>query len=285
MSNDGVEFSLNGSYKFQNGLEVGLTANYSYAKNKVINITYDPNGTNIDPKLLKGKPYGTQFGLHSLGLFSTADDKNHDGVIDSLDGYKVIQFGAVRPGDVKYADINHDNKIDTKDITVIGNPTYPSSTFGFTPNATWKGFDLSLFFQGAAGASINIANFQSQPFSNNKSNTGYEYYNNYWMPNRQNATYPRLDAPLADNNTQFSDFWLRNSNYLRLKNLILGYKVPSKVLKYAGMKSFRVYFSGQNLYTFSKVKFIDPEEQVVPTASTYFYPLQKVYTFGVDVTF
>ncbi len=182
MSNNGVEFSLNSSYKFSSGIEVGLAANYSYARNKVVNITYDPNGTNIDPSLLKGKPYGTQFGYHSLGLFKTSDDKNHDGVIDSLDGYRVTQFGQVRPGDVKYADINHDGVIDAKDLTVVGNPIYPNTTFGFTPSITWKGFDLSIFFQGSAGASISIANFQSQPFSNNKSNTGYEYFNNYWRP-------------------------------------------------------------------------------------------------------
>jgi hypothetical protein len=248
---------------------------------------YETDATFNNPnRRMTGRPFGTQFGYHAIGLFTTADDKNHDGTIDSIgDGYNVVQFGGLRPGDVKYADLNHDGKIDEKDLTVIGNPIYPNTTYGFTPSIALYGFDLSLFFQGAAGASINIANFQSQPFSNNKSNTGYEYFNNYWKPDRQNATYPRLDAPLTDNNTQVSDFWLRNSNYLRLKNLIFGYRIPAKILNPAGIKSLRAYFSGQNLLTFSQVKFIDPEEQVVPTASTYFYPIQKVYTVGVDVTF
>lgn len=287
MSNDGVEFSLNYNYKFPNGIEVGFSANYSYVKNKLVKTVETSATYNNLNRRITGRQLNTPFGLHAMGLFTMADDKNYDGKIDSLDGYKVIQFGDIHPGDVKYADLNNDGKIDVNDQTVIGYPTYPSVTYGFTPTISWKGFDLSLFFQGVAQASINIANFQSQPFSNNKSNSSYEYFNNYWRTDRQNAIYPRLGdyGALSDNNTQYSDFWMRNSSYLRLKNLVFGYTIPAQFTKFIGIKTLRAYYSGQNLFTFSSVKFIDPEEAVVNTAATYFYPLQKVNTFGLDVTF
>ena len=285
MSNNGAEFSVTGSYKFENGIHVGLTGNYSYAKNKVIKTFEDPTTYENPNRRRTGRQLDTPFGYQSEGLFTTDDDINHDGVIDSLDGYDVIQFGTLYPGDVRYADLNGDGIIDPNDETVIGNPRYPSVTYGFTPTFAWKGFDLSLFFQGTAKVSTYIANFQTQPFSNNKSNSSYEYYDNYWRPDRQDGIYPRLTSPLTVNNTQYSDFWMRNSGYLRLKNAVLGYKIPSKIIRRVGIKTLRAYFSGQNMLTFSKIKFMDPEEAERNTAATYFYPITKVYTLGLDVTF
>jgi TonB-linked SusC/RagA family outer membrane protein len=290
MLNNGIEIAINSSHKFSNGIDVGLTGNFSYAENKVVK-TFETAATRNNPNRQRtGRQLNTPFGYHSLGLFSVNDDKNHDGKIDTLDGYRVKQFAAIRPGDIKYADLSGpdgvpDGKIDQNDETVIGYPTYPAITYGFTPTFAWKGFDLSLFFQGAGKVSLYIANFQTQPFANNKSNTSYEYFDNYWRLDRQDARYPRLGAPLTGNNTQYSDFWMSNSSYLRLKNAVIGYRIPSKITSLVGIKSLRAYFSGQNLLTLSKIKFMDPEEAVVNTAATYFYPIQKVYTFGLDVTF
>jgi hypothetical protein len=191
----------------------------------------------------------------------------------------------LRPGDVKYQDVNGDGVIDSKDEKVIGNPTYPAITYGFTLNAAWKGFDLSLFFQGATIASINTQNFQTVPFRNSLSNASYEFYNNYWTPDRPNAKYPRVYTSANVNNTQGSDFWTKNTGYLRLKNITIGYSLPVTIAKLVGMKTCRAYVCGQNLLTFSKLKFMDPEEAVVPTEKTYFYPNQKVYTVGLDLTF
>src|SRR5690606_25750741 len=108
-----------------------------------------------------GRAYNTPFGYHALGLFSMQEDKNGDGIINEADGYTITQFGELHPGDIKYADIDGpdgkpDGKIDSYDETVIGYPVYPFISYGFTPSATWKGFDLSLFFQGSALSSFNI---------------------------------------------------------------------------------------------------------------------------------
>ncbi|MFO7657738.1 MAG: TonB-dependent receptor [Bacteroidales bacterium] len=285
MSNNGIEISLKARHNLANGMKINLAGNFSYAKNKMVYTFEDSSSYNNPERRRTGRQIGTQFGYHSLGLFTTDDDIDKNGIIDANDGYTIEQFGVLHPGDIKYEDVNDDKKIGTDDEKVIGYPTYPSITYGFTPSVEWKGFDLSLFFQGAALASINIANFQTIPFMNNNSNASYEYFDNYWTEDRQVAKYPRIYPSSYSNNNQNSDFWIMNTGYLRLKNAVLGYSLPVQIAKKAGMQALRVYFSGQNLVTFSKLTFMDPEEQIVNTGATYFYPNQKIYTIGLDVTF
>ncbi len=126
---------------------------------------------------------------------------------------------------------------------------YPLLVFGLTATASWKGFDLSLFFQGAGMTSYNTQNFMTFPFFNNNSNADYEYYNNHWTKDNQNAKYPiAWPSPVA-NMQQASTFWQRNASYLRLKNAQFGYTLPNSVLQKIKIKSIRVYLAGQNLLT------------------------------------
>lgn len=288
MSNQGFELTLGSSWKFENGLHAGLTGNMSYARNKMLQI-FETSATRDNPNRSRtGRPFGEQFGYHTLGLFSTKDDKNGDGIIDAADGYNVSQFGVLHPGDIRYADISGpngkpDGVIDANDETVIGNPIYPLLTYGFTPTASWKGFDISLFFQGSAISSINTEGYRTVPFNNNNSNSSYQYYDNRWTPTHQDALYPRADQAPTQNNTQVSDFWVKNSGFIRLKTGVLGYTVPLKVTGSMKIKSVRFYFSGQNIFTLSKLRYMDPEEGY--TNQTTAYPNQKVYTFGLNATF
>ena len=286
MKNRGVEVALGANHRLKNGVQLGFTGNFTYAKNELVQVFENTTTFENPNRRQTGRPLNTPFGYHSLGLFSTADDVNGDGVINVDDGYTVNQFGAVlHPGDIKYADLNGDGKLDENDHTVIGYSAHPQITYGFTGTAAWKGLDLSLFFQGAANASIYASNFQNVPFSNNSSNTGYEYFDNYWRPDRQDAKYPRITPTPYSNNQQYSDFYMKNTGYIRLKTAMLGYTIPASVATKLGTKTVRVYVSGQNLLTYSKLKFIDPEEANVNTSGTYFYPNQKVYTVGLNVTF
>ena len=125
--------------------------------------------------------------------------------------------------------------------------------------------------------------FQTLPFANNSSNTTTEYLDNRWTPTHQNAKYPRASQAPYANNIQGSDFWMINNGFLRLKTAIVGYTIPSKITKSLKIQSVRVYFSGQNLLTMSKLKFMDPE--VGYTDKETAYPNQKVVTFGLNVTF
>ncbi|MFB6456900.1 TonB-dependent receptor [Chitinophaga sp. Hz27] len=288
MVNHGIEVVVGTHHRFSNGIQLNLTGNFSYAKNKMVQI-FETAATRDNPNRSRtGRPLGTQFGYRSLGLFSQADDKNHDGIINSDDGYNVTQFGVLHPGDIRYADISGpdgkpDGKIDAYDEVVIGNPVYPFITYGFTPSISWKGFDLSLFFQGSALSGLNIRGFQTVPFNNNNSNSAYEYYNNHWTPNTQDARYPRANQSPYANNTQNSDFWIMKTGYLRLKTAVLGYTLPARVSKAMKMQRLRCYFSGQNLLTISKMKFMDPEVGYTDLETAY--PNQKVFVFGLNVTF
>ena len=163
-------------------------------------------------------------------------------------------------------------------------PGNPSMTFGLTFSAAWRGIDLGLFFQGSAMTSTNIANFQTVAFQNNKSNSSYEYFNNHWTTHSEDAKYPRATTSPSGNNSQISDFWMMNTSYLRLKTISCGYTLPNSILKNLKIKSIRIYFSGQNLFTLSKLNFEDPE---TPNASTesVFYPNMKTLSLGANIIF
>lgn len=285
MDNRGFELSLGTTKRFRNGFQFSVDGNFTYAKNKLIE-TYETKTTRNDPRRSRtGRPNGTRFGYHALGMFSTADDKNGDGKINSTDGYSVVQFGELHPGDIKYADLGGpngvpDGKIDSYDEMEIGNPQTPFIIYGINASASWKGFDLSMLLQGAAMTDYNVNGFMTVANLNNNSNSAYEYYNNRWTPDHQNSKYPRAYSNANTNNNQGSDFWIVNSAYLRLKTVSLGYTVPARISSKVRMKNLRVYVSGQNVLTFSKLKFTDPE-----TTGEQGYPLQKVYLVGFTTSF
>lgn len=285
MDNRGFEVSLGTTKRLQNGLQFSIDGNFTYAKNKLIQ-TFENSITKNNPHRSRtGRRNGTVFGYHSLGLFTTADDKNGDGKITSADGYTVTQFGTLRPGDIRYADIDGQNgtpdgKIDSYDEMPIANPQTPAIIYGLNIAANWKGFDLSGLFQGSGMSGYNVYGFMTVAHFNNNSNSAYEYYNNRWTPDRQNAKYPRAYSAPSNNNGQSSDFWYRNSSYLRLKTASLGYTVPARISSKVRMKNLRVYVTGQNILTFSKIKFTDPE-----TNGEQGYPIQKTFLIGFNTSF
>lgn len=294
MENRGIELVLGTNQTLQNGLQLGINGNFSYAKNKLLQV-FETDATHNNPERRRtGRQLNTPFGYKALGLFTTADDTNKDGVINAQDGYNITQFGTIRPGDVKYADISGDGKIDGNDETVVGYPVYPQITYGVNVNASWKGFDMTLFFQGAALASLNIQGYQTVPFRINNTNTSYEYYNNRWTPDNQDAKYPRAYASKNTNNTTnpingdgfgafSSSIWMANTGFLRLKTGVLGYTLPSSLTAKIHMQSLRFYVSGQNLFTISKLKFMDPETGYSQREEAY--PVQKTLIFGLNVNF
>jgi TonB-linked SusC/RagA family outer membrane protein len=294
MSNHGIEFVLGTNNKFRNGLQLGVSGNFSFARNKLLQV-FESDATKNNPNRSRtGREFGTPFGYKALGLFKTSDDKNGDGVIDSEDGYNITQFGAIHPGDVKYADINGDGKIDDNDETVVGYPTTPEITYGLNLNASWKGFDVTLFFQGAANASLNIQGYQNVPFRINNTNTSYEYFDNRWTPDHQDAKYPKAYASKNTNNTTnpingdgfgafSSSIWMANTSFLRLKTAVIGYTIPAAITKKFSIQNLRFYVTGQNIFTVSPLKFMDPETGYTNREEAY--PLQKTFIFGLNVTF
>jgi TonB-linked SusC/RagA family outer membrane protein len=291
MDNMGFEVTVGSRKEFSNGLKLNVSGNISLAKNKMVQ-TFETAATYDNPNRRRtGRAFNTVFGYKALGFFTTAEDLNSDGVIDAAnDGYNITQWGILHPGDIKYADLSGpngvpDGKIDSNDETEIGYPqSYPLMTYGLTATANWKGFDLSLFFQGSAMTSYNTQNFMTFPFFNNNSNADYEYYNNRWTPDNQDAKYPICWPSPTSNMQQASTFWQRNASYVRLKNAQFGYTIPQSVMQKIKIKSLRVYVASQNMFTISGLKFMDPESSVYNTDGT-FSPSMKSYTIGVNVTF
>jgi len=205
-------------------------------------------------------------------------------------------FGLYQAGDLKYRDINGDGQITSLDMVPIGNPTTPEITYGFGFSAGYKNFDFSIFFQGLARESFWIDTRATAPFNNyddpnNPINNGFvgenallkAYANSHWSEENQNiyAIWPRLSVTPIDNNNQTNTWFMRDGSFLRVKSLELGYTLPRKLLNRYKITNLRVYFSGTNLFTFSKFKLWDPEMGGNGLA----YPVQKVYNLGVNLNF
>ncbi|WP_221284804.1 SusC/RagA family TonB-linked outer membrane protein [Mucilaginibacter sp. SP1R1] len=275
MSNHGLELTLGTTHRFNKDLSVSLSGNFTYSRNKQLQV-FETSATYDNPnRRITGRPLGTQFGFQALGFFTPAD---FDASGNLKPGIAMQPWGQVYPGDLRYKDVNGDGKIDNNDIVPIGNSaSYPQIIYGITPSITYKGFDLSVLFQGATGRDFYDGVY---PFDNSSSATLDAL--DYWTPTHQNAANPRITTQPTSNNTQTSSWWVRNGAYLRLKTANLGYTLPASIMQRLHLQSVRFYVSGQNLLTWSPLKNFDPE---VSTSNGQYYPQIKVVTVGLNVTF
>lgn len=224
----------------------------------------------------KGHPIGQFFGYQFDGFFNSYEEI----------AAAPQQFGlsTLVPGDIRYKDINGDGVINTSDQTAIGYSTVPEITFSGQFGFSYSGFDLSLMFQGATRVSVYPNN--EVGWDNTFGCYFPEHYNRWTPETASTATYPVLKkgSTANTNNYYLSTFWLKDGSYLRLKNLQVGYSFPKKWFKHSPISSLRIYANGFNLLTWTQVKYMDPE--VDPANDNgYFYPQQKVYNMGLNVSF
>jgi len=276
MLNKGVELNLN--YSDQQGdFRYAFGANVTrFAKNKVTSL--GSGVQTIDGYFLtrEGESYQAYYGYQVMGIFQTADEVAN----------APVQFGSPRtaPGDFRYTDLSGpdgtpDGIIDAFDRTVIGNP-YPLWLFGLNANFNYKGVDLGILFQGIADVDrIMISNGQ-QPFSDERSNA-LDYWVNRWTPENPDTDLPRIGGA---NNTTLSNFYVEDASYLRIKNIEIGYTLPQNLLQKIRLNGIRVFVSGQNLLTFTKMKNFDPERAASNSAARN-APLYKVITGGLNLSF
>jgi len=266
-----------------------LTLTFGDSKNKVLDFNGQERLTGVEELqvlLREGLPFNSYVGLLTDGYFQNMDE---------IQGAAVPVGVTVLPGDNRYVDLNQDGKIDDNDKFVFGNP-FPRYTFGATYNVEYKGIDLSVFVQGVGKRTMMIRGELVEPFHYNYGMTMYTHQLDYWTPQNPDARYPRLANNGTPSNTnnfrRGSNMYLYDGAYARLKNVQIGYTLPEMALKDIGIKSFRMYVSGQNLLTLSKVKFVDPElsefnGNMTPSGanSGRAYPTQVYYGLGLDVTF
>lgn len=235
--------------------------------------------------LKEGYPYNSYVGFKRDGYFQNIDEISAGPIPSGL---------TVMPGDNRYVDINGDGVIDENDLFVFGNP-FPRLNFGGQYTISFKGFDLFMFWQGVGNRTMMIRGELVEPYHFNYGLTMYQHQLDYWTPMNPDARYPRLAASNSNSNInnfrRGSDMYLYDASYLRLKNLQLGYTLPASASKRIGLKKLRIYATGQNLLTFSSVKFVDPELTEFNNSmhneganSGRAYPTLIYYGFGLDIT-
>jgi TonB-linked SusC/RagA family outer membrane protein len=272
-NNKGVDASL--EYKKRLGLlNLTLRGNYTYARNRIVE--NDQPDYQYPYQNRKGKRLNQPFGLIAEGLFADQRDIN---------SHAVQEFGTVRPGDIKYKDVNGDGVVNAFDEIAIGNPATPEIVYGFGTTLEFKGLDVSAFFQGAENVDFMLGGTGWFPFiEGGVRGNLMTYATDRWTVDNPNskALFPRLSIGPNSNNYRNSTFWQRDASYLRLKSAEIGYTLPKQFTKRYRVNTFRVYFSGFNLITFSKFKFWDPE---LGNGRAAAYPLQKNYNLGVNLNF
>ena len=281
MNNKGVEFVVEWRDRLSCGLSYNVSFNGSVYRNRVTDLPetiYYTYGGGTLGKSLVGQPYGSWKGYKTDGVFHTQAE---------VDEYKQkydIQFGSPGVGRLKYVDTNNDGVIDSSDRIWLGTDL-PKFIGGINLSASYKGFDLSLFFNGIVRKAYNNSKFYTdlfQGWSGNHSTRlldAMNAWNEYEKTGYYDCDTPALTTLNTNNETETSDFFIEDGSFVKLKTATLGYTLPKPLLNKVHIRNVRVYFQAQNLFTLTKYTGADPEGQ------GYTYPLPRTFTFGLTVGF
>jgi TonB-linked SusC/RagA family outer membrane protein len=274
MENKGFDGFLEYNKAINKDFSIGAKATYTFSRNKILANGEEKKMYEYQSNI--GRPHNSLLGYVSDGYF--IDDAH----VTNSPSQTAISGATPKAGDVKYKDVNKDGVINEFDRIFMGYPSIPEITYGLGLNAIYKGFDISVLFQGADRVS-----FFASPKTFEQENRGniYEFFiDNYWSkdnPDMQ-AKFPRLGIGNQTNNYSNSDKWLQNGRYIRLKQAEVGYTIPSHTTRKWGINTLRFYANGLNLFTIAPFDWWDPE----PRRSTgTYYPVQRVVNFGVEVKF
>ena len=287
VDNIGVDLSLTYNQQITKDLHIGFRGTFTYAHNTIVEMdeALGVMGTN---RQRTGHSVNELFGLVADGLFTEDDFVTNDkGDLVLKEGIPSHTFNSVRPGDIKYVDIDGDGSITNKDEVAMGGTVNPEIVYGFGATARYKQVDFNVFFQGngkthrfIGGVASNFLPGSSQGAMGNVLTN----YNDRWTPENpsEDVFYPRLSYGANTNNSQNSTWWLRNMSMLRMKDIEVGYTLPKRWMSRIGLENIRLYAKGSNLLTFSAFDLWDPE---LDTQNGAKYPIMKSVSFGIDVNF
>jgi len=283
MRNSGLEIQLGYNDRW-NDWTFGASANFAYNKNEILNLGEGVNRMTDGSYMREvGSPIHSWFAYRTDGFFQSDEEAAQwQAKYSSKDGYPFGQD--FRGGDLRYVDTNGDGAITSADRELY-KTSDPKYTFGFNINVGYKNFDLSMNFSGAAG----VANaFTKEAFGEFSGSAGHPStaWLDHWTPENKNASMPRIaesrTSPSEASNV-FSDFWIIDTSYLRMKTLQFGYTFPKNWLEKWGIQNLRLYYSAENLLTFDDMPInVDPETVSDRLSS---YPLNTTHAFGVNITF
>lgn len=270
MQNQGFEVVVSHSNQ-TNKVKYSLSANMAFARNKVL---FTDEAPAAEPyQMATGRPYGSGLYYKYLGVFQTQEQ---------LDSYPAMAGYGL--GDFMYEDVNKDGVIDSKDRIRIDSNAMPEIVYGFNATISYKGFDLSVLFQGQANAARSMSGFNNVELNYGWGNFYQFVAEDRWSLDNPTGTKPRANNILFRNN-EANTLWYTKLGFLRLKNLELGYTLPKSISEKVGASNIRILASGYNLFLlFDDMKKwgLDPEYGADWGGG---YSLQRTYNFGINVTF
>ena len=277
--NQGFEVELKHNLRINKDFSYYVKGNFTYNVNKVLKKA-DPLGL-LPYQKEEGFPIGTPLAWTNTGYFSSYQEIQNSaiqlGVNNGIPGNVEIV-----PGDLKFLDFNHDGVINQADAYRQGYGTVPNIQYGVTLGATWKSFDFSILFQGSAGALFAKQWDIMWAFSNN--DNVFQKQNNYWAPEiANNAQFTRFYGKSWVNNERYySTYELGSGDYLRIKNLEIGYNLPTVLIRKAGMSSVRIYLSSINTFMWSKEPYLDPDNRDTRGG---LMPATRAFNVGLNLNF
>ena len=280
VTNKGYEATLSYAGKVSR-FGYSVKAMVSYNTNE---IDYMAEAVTVASAAATGHPINTPFGYAADGFYDVTDF-NADGSLK--EGMPVPTFGFVQPGDIKYKDLFGDGVIDENDKTKIGGASMPKYNFALQLGFSWRNLDLFALFQGVADRDVNLLNTsQARAFVNNGNvyeiaRDRWAYYPEQGIDTRRTAKFPRLSLQDNNNNYQPSTFWMCNGDFLKLRNLELGYSLPKRWVGKIRIESARIYVNAVNLLEISKLK----KDYGVDAEVISGYPSMKSYNIGLMVNF
>jgi TonB-linked SusC/RagA family outer membrane protein len=282
MENKGFEADL--AYTDNIGqLGFRIAGNYSFARNKVVFRDEIPNRFAYQNRT--GQRLGQNFALICDGIYNTWEEVNDP----KRPVYSTVN-NRIQPGDLKFRDVNGDGIINDFDQVPVGFSNLPEITYGVSLGTNYKGFDLSVLFQGVGNVSLYYTRFQKgNGYGQSIPEGSPSYFNESWTPERYAAglpiKFPRFSVSSGPNDAG-STFWLADASYLRIKNVEVGYTLQASVLRRVGISSCRLYANANNLYTWKHVyQGIDPENTATGDTNTEPYPLVRTVNVGLNINF
>lgn len=266
VNNKGFELCLGYKKHTNNSNLFYADFNVGYSKNKILY-----NAEVIKPfeyQNRSGRMIDQPFVLESIGFFNDQEEINNSP--------KQV-FETVKPGDIKYKDQNNDGIIDQNDFYPCGFTYIPEVNFGFSTGFKYKNVDFDIFFQGDLNRTVYLSGKNYHAFQNNGKITGLAKAR--WTPETSEvATYPRLSAHNNNNNYQYSSFWQKNGNFLKLRDLEFGYSLSKSIVHKIGIQNVRFYIVGSNIFSLDELKISDPEKLSG-------YPAMKSFSLGTNIQF
>ncbi|SEW41170.1 SusC/RagA family TonB-linked outer membrane protein [Chitinophaga arvensicola] len=293
IQNQGIELGINYNHRFGE-VTLGIGGNIAFNKNTVLEIPNQEgvlhpsyNGvlsSNMDEyfRAQNGMPIGYFYGLQTAGIFQNQAEID---AYTSKSGQK-IQPGA-QPGDVRFVDLNGDGVINGDDKTKVGNPN-PSHTYGINLSASWRGFDLAILLNGVGGNDIVDGTRAYDRFYNNYTTAVFDR----WHGEGTSNYIPRVTQgnEANQNYTRFSDLYVHNGAFLRVKSINFGYDLKKTLMKHVPIQQFRLYISGLNVFTFTHYRGLDPEvgygiDSWSSGTDLGYFPQPRTILFGLNVKF